>query len=324
MKNTYFPRLHSGFLGFLLLLVLCLIVVSATSKSNSEEPGLRVSSTAMQEKILGAELYYQQLENQQVQIFLTKYVKSVSNQLSSFETVALHEREAFMLHSTLQLERVCIQDVPSPETKPCGSAGEIKKVTYSAQTMLASMPGGFDITWGQYGIEESPMTNIESTTAIDIALSVHLPDPMAGLINSMPYLLEFPPHLICANEVQSIELQAEDSDGDQITYNFSNLLSPKSQDGEAGTLTTPILATDAVPVLPKITGRPPLKNIPFRSGFSGTHPLSKESCQLDAESGQLSLETTLSGQYLIGLTLKDYRQEKLLSEHQCVWLLEVL
>jgi|GEM_PF-6870302 len=324
MKNTYFPRLHSGFLGFLLLLVLSTIVVSATPKGSSEESGRQASSTAMQEKILGAELYYQQLENQQYQVFLTKYVKSASNRLSSFETVALHEREAFMLHSTLQLERVCIEEVPSLEMMSCGPEGAIKKITYSALIMLSSMPGGFDITWGQYGIDKSPLTNIESTNAIDIALSVHLPDPMEGLINSMPHLLEFPPHLICANEIQAIELQAEDGDGDQITYNFSSPLSPKSQNREAGGFATPMLATDAVHVLPKITGRPPLKSLPFKPGFSGTHPLPKESCRLDAKSGQLSLESTLSGQYLIGLTLKDYRKEKLLSEHQCVWLLEVL
>ena len=324
MKNTYFSRLHPGLLGFLLLPVFSLIILSATSEGIYEEPRNAISASAVQEQVLGAELYYQQLENQQTQVFLTKYVKSDPNTFTSFETVAFHEREAFMLHSTLQLDRVCVEEIPALQTKSCGQGGGIKKITYSAITMLAPMPGGFDITWGQYGLDESFMVNIESTSTIDFALSVHLPDPMAGLINSMPHLLGLPPHLICANEVQSFELQAKDSDGDQITYNFSSPLSPKSQNQEAVALATPMLATDAVHVLPQITGRPPLKSLSFKSGFSGTHPLPKESCRLDTESGQLSLETALSGQYLIGLTLKDYRQEKLLSEHQCVWLLEVL
>lgn len=323
MKNTYFKNLPIGYVSSLLLLLVCLLFLSAQTKNSPEPISVPKIEPQSQEKLLGAELYYQQMENYQVRVYLTKYISATAAPIRQFETVALYEREAFMLHSTLQLEQECAAEI-SPAAIACGQTPGLKKVTYSVLTMLSPMPGGFDITWGQCCLDEALLVNVAADKALDFALSVHLPDPMDGKINSMPYMEGLPAHLFCANEQQVLTLAAKDEDGDQIAYSFSTLFSQEPIAKKGGNLAMPTNPENAVYEMPKLTGRPPFKPMAYKPSFSALRPINGTGCQLDEQSGQLSFETSLSGHYLIGLTLKDFREKQLLSEHQCVWLVEVI
>lgn len=323
MKILFAPKLHWGFLGLLFLIPTCLVLLSARPISTSKPISAHKESAPTQGQVVGVELYYQQLENQQLRVILTKYATPNYFSAPAFETVALHEREAFMLHGTLQLEQECIEDIAPSDTQACGENPGLKKITYSAITNLLPMPGGYDITWGQCCLNETFIVNVESYKPVDLALSVYLPDPMNTELNAMPHLASLPPHLICANQNQSLQIEAKDPDGDRVTYSFSSPFSSESIHEHQATVGMPMLSDEAAQVLPKLTGRPPFKAIPYKQGFSAQHPLPEEHCQLSEQSGELSIESSLSGQYLIGLTLRDFRKEQLMSEHQCLWLLEI-
>ncbi|MBI2968073.1 MAG: PKD domain-containing protein [Bacteroidetes bacterium] len=128
----------------------------------------------------------------------------------------------------------------------------------------------------------------------------HIPDP-ATLCNSSPYFNVFPPIAICVGDSLRFDHSATDPDGDSLVYD----------------LCTPYLGADQFDPMPTPPMPPPYNFVSYISPYSSGYPIdASPPLAVDPVTGKLSGIPTTTGQYVVAVCVKEYRNGQLIGEHK--------
>jgi len=126
--------------------------------------------------------------------------------------------------------------------------------------------------------------------------------PPSTISNSSAYFKEIPPVYVCVDAPLDIMQDAFDPDGDSLVYK----------------LTTPYIGAtrdDPKPSRNFEYSRPPFKELIWANGFTETTQITGSPLlNLNSATGQMTITPTLTGQYVIGYKVCEYRDGVLIGE----------
>ena len=135
--------------------------------------------------------------------------------------------------------------------------------------------------------------------------------------NNSPVFNDFPPIVICANFDVNFDHGANDAESDQLSYSFC---APKSAGGQGGTRQGDppgaAEACDGVTPNPNNCGPNLFRDVTFRTPlFTAANPLSGSPVvSIDNQTGLISGKPNLTGQYVVGVCVQEFRNGELMGE----------
>lgn len=152
------------------------------------------------------------------------------------------------------------------------------------------------------------ITNIVSPGATGATYYVELTAKAQQLCNNSPVFDNFPPIVICTNEPIDFDHSATDADGDQLVYELCTPYDGGGTDQSNPTAPNGVAPNpDLPPPFPSVTFLAPLYS--FLNPLASTPPLT-----IDSQTGFLSGIPNITGQFVVGVCVKEYRNGELLSE----------
>ena len=216
--------------------------------------------------------------------------------------------------SFVQLIAPAVTPVPATGDNPCLSVPPgicVEEGFYQDTLILPPSPGGYDLVY-QRCCRNGTIANIIDPGSTGSTYWEHIPGPdeISGL-NSSPAFVNFPPVVICTDDPLNFDHSAIDLDGDSLVYELCAPYLGASDDcpRPAGPATIGFGC-------PEDPGPPPYSEVPWLGGFSGTFPLpATPVLSIDPNTGLLTGTATTPGQYVVGVCVKEYRNDTLINTH---------
>ena len=173
----------------------------------------------------------------------------------------------------------------------------IEQGVYSTIVELPPIQGGYQIAY-QRCCRNPSIINVPSPGDIGSTFVIYIPgSELISECNSSPAFNNYPPLALCLGDEVNLDLSAFDSDGDSLVYE----------------LTTPLVGANNIN--PTEITPPPFNLIPWEAGYSETYPLdANPSFEISSESGTLTGTPIFMGMFIIGVKVKEYRNDILLGE----------
>ena len=179
---------------------------------------------------------------------------------------------------------------------------------------LNNMPiiaGSYIVSW-QRCCRNNTITNIVAPNNTGATYTIEVTEEAQRVCNDGPTFNNFPPIGICVNDPLHFDHSASDIEGDQIIYEFC---APLQGGGPLG-VDNPLQQNfcDGITPDPRIC-LPPYKDVIFNApNYSATNPLGTASpLTIDPVTGLISGTPALTGQFVVGVCAKEYRNGILLS-----------
>lgn len=254
---------------------------------------LLTSFSAKATHLVGSDIYYDYLGNDQYRITLILFRDCLSNG-AAFDNpmrVAIYDENGGLFQ---QLDLPFTGSTPTPIdfSNPCVTPPSnvcVESTTYTAVVTLPANVGGYTVSHQRccYG---GSISNIEDPEDTGLTLTTHIPGN--GLDNSSARFVNYPPIIICNNVNLNMDHYATDPDGDDLVYEMVTPL-------EGGSSITPI---------PNPPAGPPFFDVVWETGFSATAPLGPGSTTtIDPDSGELFADANQLGKYVVGIRVLEYR-----------------
>ena len=283
---------------------------------------LSLSSTwARATHLVGGEMTYTHLGNNQYQITLTVYrdcgpTNTLGTGFDDQVYVGLWDGTGQIQPNdvvTMGLAGSNVSNVPVVLGNPCGTPPEelcIEKAIYTTVVSLPPTTYGWDLIW-QRCCRNPSISNLQNFGGTDnpgATLVAHVPGDVPGLTdaheNSAPTFASLPPVAVCANFEFIWDHSAVDADGDELVY---SLCSPLDGGGTGG-------GNGPDSPVPNPPSTPPYQEVPFLPGFSATNPVTGDpGLSIDPATGVITGTPTMPGQYAIGICVSEYRDGQLLN-----------
>lgn len=251
--------------------------------------------------IVGGEMNYRCLGNNQYEIILTVYRDcfygvpffddpasvGVFNANNSLVTEL---KIPFVADDTLQpiLQGECFVVPPSA----C-----VHTTTYKAVVSLPPLPGGYTLAY-QRCCRNNTILNIVEPDATGATFSIYISEFALAECNTSPLFKEWPPIYICVDEPILFDHSALDLEGDSIVYRLCTPL-------DGATPNNPRPQPPFNPPYPEITWLEPAYDL---SNVMGGVPLT-----IDPLSGLLTGIPNTIGQFVVGICADEYRDGVLMS-----------
>ncbi len=171
--------------------------------------------------------------------------------------------------------------------------------TYTTVVNLPPAVGGYYVAY-QRCCRGANVTNLFNPDDTGITLSCHVPGVDTGAnINSSPRFNNYPPLLLCNNEQLIFDHSATDPDGDQLVY---ALVAPSSGASSFNPAPNPPPAPPYAPV------------IWAGAGFNAAQPLGPgSSMNINASTGLLTASPNLTGLFVVGIEVQEWRNGVMLN-----------
>lgn len=253
--------------------------------------------------IIGGELYYTHLGNNQYEITLKIYRDCFAPNAAPFDQLApigIYNNGALI--TTLEIPFPGAAFVNDPNLSPCivppGNVC-VERSYYVDTITLPPIPGGYDLVYERC-CRNTSIVNLVAPDQTGSTYTAHIPYNANGNIpNSNPRFNTLPPVFLCINTPLEYDHSASDPDGDSLVYYFCTPFSG---------------ASNSLPA-PNPPSPPPFGSVTFTANYSSTYPLaSNPSLQLNPQTGQLTGTPTAFGQYVVGVCVSEYRNGIFLSE----------
>jgi hypothetical protein len=194
--------------------------------------------------------------------------------------------------------------------------GCLKVITYSAEISLGTGRSEYDITWGYKGLS-TEIENLGDSKQRGFLLSVHVTENSDKVENTMPSLSSLPAFIMAAGKNASDKIEITDTDRDVVTVSVSK---PYSLDQpEAATSTGSGIIEPATGEKSVQTARGPFKEL----NVDEKNPIGGKVFSISNEGIFNYQPADKNGKYLAAVTIKESRENKILSEHQCVFIIDV-
>lgn len=184
-------------------------------------------------------------------------------------------------------------------TSECSVEGEdvcIHRTTYIDTVFLPDNADGYIISY-QRCCRNASLSNIIDPLLTGATYWAHITPRAMDLCNSSPSFKAWPPIYLCASEMTQFDHSAVDADGDSLVY---RLCLPNSG------------ASEPFPN-PQPSNPPPYPNVTYLSPYSVANMMGTADLTIDPQTGLLSVNPSLVGQFLIGVCVDEYRDGELLS-----------
>ena len=151
------------------------------------------------------------------------------------------------------------------------------------------------------------ITNIDDPGGTGATYTMELTPKAQSVCNNSPVFNNFPPIIICSGEDINFDHSATDVDGDQLVYRFCKPLHGGGLDqSDPGYLSFNGVAPD--PDAP-----PPYQGVHYISPYSEVHPLGATDVAIDPATGLITGVPSITGQFVVGVCVDEYRNGDLLS-----------
>ncbi len=252
--------------------------------------------------IVGGEIYYDYLGNNNYRFYIAIYRDCASNGASYDSPLPL---SVFTANGT----RVSNHNVPFPGStvlpivfnNPCITAPTGICTERAIYTIVLNLPpsfGGYIVSY-QRCCRGPNITNLVNPD--DTGLTLEAIVPPAGqnhYVNSSARFVNYPPLVICNNEDLNFDHSATDADGDSLSYE----------------LVTPKAGANSFTPAPNPIPNPPYPNVNWGGSFSQAVPLGPGSTTtINPVTGHLFVDANNLGLYVVGIRVNEWRDGEIIS-----------
>jgi len=188
------------------------------------------------------------------------------------------------------IDGLCLETVPNVCVE--------KALGYKKIITLPPSDTGYRLVY-QRCCRNNTINNIIQPGDTGSTYEVRIPPRSVAVCNNSPVFDNFPPIVICAGFPLEFDNSATDLDGDSLSYE----------------LCTPYRGANPQDPQPKAASKPPYSPIIWENGFDEQNQLgdSMFPLKINPASGKLSGFPSVAGQYVVGICVKEYRNNELLS-----------
>lgn len=263
--------------------------------------GLRLSAS----HIVGGDLYYQYLGNDLYRITMKLYVDCINGRPEAIESdkkanFGIFDGSDNSYISGVEVERtgpVHLTGVPYKCIVNTGSVC-VDQYTYVFELDLPKQKGGYIIAF-QRCCRNNTIKNITNPGGTGSTYWVKIPDRNDYNIDNSPIFKKFPPIYICNQLPLVFDHSASDADGDSLSYEIYQ----------------PYQGADKDVPQPVPPANPPYSTVWWSGGFNTKNPMwGNPSLAIDPETGELTVTPSITGQFVIGIKVKEWRNGVLIGE----------
>jgi PKD repeat protein len=255
------------------------------------------------EHLIGGELYYTCLGNNQYQLTLKIY-RDCFSQGAPFDANAVLTifnsnngtvmNDSWNGFTSMQLPIIGSGPCFIPPTNVCVQEG-----VYQKTVTLPPIAGGYTITH-QRCCRNNSILNLNNPGGQGNTYTIRIPGPPI-VCNSSPRFTNFPPIALCVNEALSFDHSATDPDGDELVYELCD----------------PFTGGTPIQPAPNPSEPPPYDVVNWGPGFSATNPIiASVPFTINPVTGLLTGTPSQLGQYVVGVCVSEYRNGVLLSTNR--------
>jgi len=274
--------------------------------------GLLCTVPANAGHIIGGEIYYDYLGNNNYKFYVSMYKDcDPSGNWADFDTqLPLVVYTAGVQIRVVQIPFPGSVSVPITYGNPCVTPPPglcILQAVYTTTINLPPNNNGYTISY-QRCCRKPQISNIVSPGDVGFTLTCRVPPPTNGNnVNSSPRFIGYPPGLLCNNDDLVHDQSATDPDGDQLIYSLTNPFRGGSSFNPAPTAVAP-------PYIP----------VPWVGGFTPQEPLGPgANIAINPTTGILTASPNLTGLFVVGIRVQEVRNGVVINETLLDFLLQV-
>ncbi|MEO6168336.1 MAG: PKD domain-containing protein [Chitinophagales bacterium] len=244
--------------------------------------------------IIGGELYYTCLGNNNYEITLKIYRDC--NSTTPFDdpaAVAIYSSTG-LLQQTLLIPFPGSNSIDPDLTNPCLQLPPgvcVEEAVYKTVLNLLPNSGGYDLSY-QRCCRNNTIVNLYDPSNTGATFTSHIPGTTVASCNSSPRFKNYPPIVICVDQVLEFDHSATDPNGDSLVYS----------------LCTPYQGADAALPQPVPAPPPPYDPVVWQPPYNVNNQIGGiPAMSIDPVTGLLTGFPTALGQYVVGVCVKEYR-----------------
>ena len=275
--------------------------------------------------IVGGEIYYDYLGNNQYRITLKVY-RDCYNGIPPLDNPAhidIFDKFGNIVKS-MDVPLMSLVSVPPSINNSCIQAPNtvcVEEGTYQFVEILPPLNGGYYIVY-QRCCRNNTILNLVAPGSVGATYWEHIPGPEVAQPNSSPRFKNFPPIFICNGLNINFDHSAIDPDGDVLVYSLCSAFNGLDAccpfvNGNVYSPSTGNYCNSPPPSCPANYPPPPYANVPYISPYSGTYPMaSSPAINIHPNTGLLTGNPNLNGQWVVSVCVSEYRNGQLIGVHQ--------
>jgi len=256
---------------------------------------------------VGGELNYQYIGNNNYKITLKLYIDCVNGQPGAiaqdqFANIGVFagSNDSLLLNLSFNFER----NLPIRVSKTNYDCIKISPNAcvdayyYEKTIALPYRVGGYTLSF-QRCCRNNSILNLINPESTGANFFTKIADTTGFGYNNSAFFKNLPPNFLCTNAPLVFDHSATDADGDSLVYEFFH----------------PFLAATVPNPRPNIVNfqTPPFTNVVYVGGYSANVSInSLPAISINKKTGLLKITPTLSGQFVVGIVVKEYRNGKLI------------
>ena len=262
--------------------------------------------------IVGGEMTYRHISGRKFEIRLSLrrdcFNGSVEAQFDDPANIAIYNSEGKLLNY-LGFQGILqpkfnnddtLNEILKTECEVIGGDVCVHTTTYIDTVELPFLTGGYLFVY-QRCCRNKTLTNVLDPEFTGATYTLRITEDALRYNNSSPKFVAWPPIYICGDRPLVFNHSAIDAEGDSIVYS----------------LCAPYQGGDTSNSKPTVAARPPYKTIVYRQPYSLFNLLGNSpALAIDRNTGILTgtPDPTVTGQYLVGVCMSEFRNGRLLSE----------
>lgn len=278
---------------------------------------------------IGATLGYTHLNDREYRIELTQYNSCSKAKLDSSQECFIVEKNSGGLYKKIKLELTSFADTAISLAVSCEGNRDncLKKVKYTKIISLPTMYGGYEVLWLSNEISEELINYSMTTEQNSVLLKATIPYLNKDVYNSSPIFTSVPFKKTCVNKTLDYYLQSKDTDADSLVYSITEPFAGKKNSNMPNMIATSAGSMHSpAPPLPPPNGSVDYPRYPhhhFESKQLNIDPAKEPRPVISKGEGPIGswrFNPNQKGKYLATISVSEYRNKKLLSETQILFI----
>jgi len=224
-------------------------------------------------------------------------------------TVTIYAGNSTVPFKSIDLDAPDVTNIPPNINNPCLLVPPnvcVEEGIYVFSLNLPVSTSSYHIVY-QRCCRNNTISNIVNPEDAGATYYMELTADAQSVCNDSPVFKEFPPIAICTGEPIDFDHSATDPDGDVLVYSLCTPFNGGGNDTFNPTIPSGVAPDPDMP--------PPYTPVVFNGSYSFSNPLSANPpLTIDPNTGFLTGVPNASGQYVVGVCVKEFRNGVLLSE----------
>ena len=265
---------------------------------------LALAPSAHATHIVGGDINYRYLGNEEFEIILVIrrdcFLGSLEAEFDDPAAIGIYDQNGILLPNIPGIGRAIFVPFDATDTlnnrivSDCGFEGEqvcVEETAYRTTVRLPQRPGGYFLGYNRC-CRNGSLTNVDDPLQTGASFYTRIEESVYTQGNSSPVFDQWPTVYICTDEDVNFDSRATDPDGDSLVY---ELFTPFT----GGTFDRPKPQPQSRLDFTPIVYNPPFSLQNLLGGFD---PL-----RIDPQTGLISGTPVITGQFLVGVRVKEYR-----------------